>query len=119
MVEKKYFSISEVADMFKVNQSLLRFWETQFDNLNPKRSPKGRRYYSHDDVELLKSIFYLMREQKLTIEGAKKRLRGNRDALDRQRRISEKLHAIRKELVAIRRELNQQAAIEGEDEGEE
>ena len=55
-MEKLYYSIAEVADMFAVKQSLLRYWETEFPQLNPKRNDKGRRFYTASDIEVVKQI---------------------------------------------------------------
>ena len=63
--QKLYYTIGEVSDMFNVNQSLLRYWETEFKTINPKRSPKGTRYYSQKDIEEIKLIHYLLKERKL------------------------------------------------------
>ena len=74
--QKLYYTIGEVSDMFNVNQSLLRYWETEFKTINPKRSPKGTRYYSQKDIEEIKLIHYLLKERKLKIEGADKLVHG-------------------------------------------
>lgn len=73
--QKLYYTIGEVSDMFNVNQSLLRYWETEFKTINPKRSPKGTRYYSQKDIEEIKLIHYLLKERKMKIEGAKQVLK--------------------------------------------
>jgi len=113
-MEKIYYSIAEVAKMFDVNHSLLRFWEDEFDQLTPKRNAKGTRFYTVDDIEMIKQIHYLLRVQKLTIAGAKERLKSNKDSVVKKQKIQEKLMFIRKELIAIRRELNQSEAVEEE-----
>ena len=74
---KKYYSIGIVANMFKVNVSLVRFWEKEFDALKPKLNGKGDRLFRPEDVKLLKQIHYLLRERKYTIEGAKEFLKKN------------------------------------------
>jgi len=71
LFEKMYYSIGTVADMFKVNQSLVRFWENEFDILKPKKNGKGDRLFRPEDVKNLKLIYHLLRERKYTIEGAK------------------------------------------------
>lgn len=81
MSEKLYYSIGEVSKMFDVNPSLLRFWETQFDMLKPHKNKKGNRYYTKEDIALLKEIFYLTKECGYTLEGAKEKLR-NREKID-------------------------------------
>ena len=80
LFKKMYYSISIVADMFKVNQSLIRFWENQFDILKPKKNGKGDRLFRPEDVKNLKLIYHLLRERKYTIEGAKEFLKTNQQA---------------------------------------
>jgi DNA-binding transcriptional MerR regulator len=72
--EKLYYKIGEVAEMLKVNSSVLRFWETQFTQLSPSKTKTGQRLYSRRDLELLQEIYRLLYIQKLTIAGAKARL---------------------------------------------
>jgi len=78
LFEKSYYSIGTVADMFKVNQSLIRFWENEFDILKPKKNGKGDRLFRPEDVKNLKLIYHLLRERKYTIEGAKDFLKNNK-----------------------------------------
>ncbi len=80
LFEKMYYSIGIVADMFKVNQSLVRFWENEFDILKPKKNGKGDRLFRPEDVKNLKLIYHLLRERKYTIEGAKDFLKNNKKA---------------------------------------
>ncbi|HMC99980.1 MAG TPA: MerR family transcriptional regulator [Ferruginibacter sp.] len=80
LFSKMYYSISSVADMFKVNQSLIRFWENEFDILKPKKNGKGDRLFRPEDVKNLKLIYHLLRERKYTIEGAKDFLKKNKNA---------------------------------------
>ena len=99
--QKLYYTIGEVSDMFNVNQSLLRYWET----INPKRSPKGTRYYSQKDIEEIKLIHYLLKERKLKIEGAKQVLKHKRESTVRSQQVVERLKSLRSELIAIMEEL--------------
>jgi DNA-binding transcriptional MerR regulator len=100
-MEKLFYSISEVADMFHVNQSNLRFWEKEFKQLTPKRNAKGTRFYSPDDIAVIKSIIYLVNEQKLTLDGAKRKLSQKKDVVAKQSEVVERLKVIRKELMGI------------------
>ncbi len=77
---KQYYSIGAVAEMFKVNQSLIRHWENEFDILKPKKNGKGDRFFRPEDVKNLKLIYQLLRERKYTIEGAKEFLKKNKNA---------------------------------------
>lgn len=103
--QKLYYTIGEVSDMFNVNQSLLRYWETEFKTINPKRSPKGTRYYSQKDIEEIKLIHYLLKERKLKIEGAKQVLKHKRESTVRSQQVVERLKSLRSELIAIMEEL--------------
>ena len=110
-MEKLYYSIAEVADMFAVKQSSLRYWETEFPQLNPKRNDKGRRFYTAADIEVVKQIQYLLNDQKLTIAGARERLKTDKTDVERKTKIRNKLLAMRQELINIRHELNQNDAF--------
>ena len=80
LFQKMYYPIGTVSDMFKVNQSLIRFWENEFDILKPKKNGKGDRLFRPEDVKNLKLIYHLLRERKYTIEGAKDFLKNNKKA---------------------------------------
>ncbi len=80
LFQKLYYSIGTVADMFKVNQSLIRFWENEFDILKPRKNGKGDRLFRPEDVKNLKLIYHLLRERKYTIEGAKEFLKNSKKA---------------------------------------
>jgi DNA-binding transcriptional MerR regulator len=80
LFEKKYYAIGLVADMFKVNQSLIRFWENEFDILKPRKNGKGDRLFRPEDIKNLKLIYHLLRERKYTMEGAKEYLKQNKKA---------------------------------------
>ncbi len=75
---KLYYSISEVAEMFNVNMSLIRFWEKEFPALQPKKNKRGNRYYSPKEIEKLNRIFELVKEKGYTLDGAKKALRSKK-----------------------------------------
>ena len=100
-MEKLYYSISEVAAMFKINQSNLRFWEKEFKQLKPRRNDKGTRFYTNEDIPTIKKIVFLVEEQKLTLEGAKRRLGQKKDAVEKQQQLVERLKSIREELKGI------------------
>lgn len=80
LFKKLYYSIGTVADMFKVNQSLIRFWENEFAVLKPKKNGKGDRLFRPEDIKNLKLIYHLLRERKYTLEGAKDFLKNNKKA---------------------------------------
>lgn len=99
-IEKIYFSISEVAEMFDVNASLLRFWEKEFPQLQPRKNSKGNRIYTKKDIELFKRIHELVRVKGFTLEGAKNALRGKTEERESSD-IQTKLIRIRSELISI------------------
>lgn len=100
-MEKLYYSISEVADMFQINQSNLRFWEKEFKQLKPKRSNKGTRFYTNEDILVIKQIVFLVNEQKLTLSGARAKLAEKKDVVAKQQEIAERLTRIKNEIKGI------------------
>ena len=113
MADKLFYSMGEVAEMFDVNASLIRHWESQFSILRPKRNKKGNRLFSPEDVENLKMIYHLVKERGMTLEGAKKALRKapSESGVDRDAELMERLQRIRALLVEVREDLK---AGEGE-----
>ena len=114
MAEKLFYSMGEVAEMFDVNASLIRHWESQFSVIRPKRNKKGNRLFSPQDVENLKLIYHLVKERGMTLEGAKKALKQKPAAeggVQRDAELMERLQRIRALLAEVREELK---AGEGE-----
>ena len=103
--DRLYYRIGEVSRIAAVPPYVLRFWEKEFRRINPKRTPSGQRLYRKKDVELILTIKHLLYEKKFTIEGARRRLRADRNAPDSPPK-DEKLEEIRDELLAIRRLLS-------------
>src|SRR5574343_890766 len=73
--QKRYYSIGEVAKLFDVNPSLIRFWENEFDVLQPKKNRKGNRLFTNEDIENLKIIYHLVKEKGYTLSGAKEAMK--------------------------------------------
>ena len=107
-MEKLYYSIAEVAKMFGVNQSHLRYWEKEFEQLSPKRNAKGTRFYTLEDIQIIKQISFLVNEQKLTLDGAKQKLGNKKDQVSKQQEIAERLRKVKKELQGIARFLHEE-----------
>lgn len=103
---KLYYSIGEVADMFGVNQSLLRFWEKEFPQIKPRTGGRGIRQYRKEDVETIGLIYHLVKEKGMTLPGARQKLKGNKDNAERNYEILNRLKAVKEELLAIRKELD-------------
>ena len=78
LFQKRYYNIGVVSEMFKVNVSLIRFWENEFDILKPKKNGKGDRLFRPEDIKNLQLIYHLLREKKYTIEGARDFLKKNK-----------------------------------------
>ena len=103
---KLYYSIAEVADMFGVNASLLRFWEKEFPQISPRTTGRGIRQYRKEDVETIGLIYHLVKEKGLTLPGARQRLKDNKEATVRNYEIVNRLKGIKEELLAIKKELD-------------
>lgn len=99
---KLYYSTSEVAEMFGVNESLLRYWEKEFPQLCPKKAGRGVRQYRMEDVETVRLIYHLVKERGMTLPGARQCLRNNKEATLRNYEIVTRLKSIREELLAMR-----------------
>ena len=102
LFKKSYYSIGDVAAMFKENASLIRYWENEFDILKPKKNSKGDRFFRPEDVKNLKLIHHLLRQRKYTIEGAKEFLKSNKTASEKFEMIRslQKLKSFLNELKA-------------------
>ena len=100
--DKKYFSISEVSKLFSVNNSLIRFWVREFDQLNPKVKSSGIRKFTKDDIEYISTIYSLLKEERLTIQGAKKRLKSKNKINSNNLSIIKKLEKIKFELKNLK-----------------
>jgi len=105
LFQKQYYSISEVAEWFHVNASLLRFWENEFDILKPRKNRKGDRMFRPEDVKNLRVIYYLLRQQKYSMEGAKQFLKDNRKRAEMQTQLVETLTKFRSFLLELRSNL--------------
>ena len=104
-IEKLFYSIGEVAQMYGVNVSLIRFWENEFDILRPKKNKKGNRMFTKTDLGNLEVIFHLVKERGFTLDGAKKKLKENKkDTIDNIS-IIKNLKEIRTFLVDLREEI--------------
>jgi DNA-binding transcriptional MerR regulator len=102
-ITKLFYSIGEVAEMFDVNASLIRFWEKEFEILQPKKNKKGNRMFTPEDVENLKIIYHLVKERGFTLEGAKQKLKGNKEDTSKQYRNCRALRENKKLLTRIKK----------------
>lgn len=104
--EKYYYSITEVAEMFKINASTLRFWEKEFPSLKPDTNLKGNRKYTKKDIELIKHIHYYSVTKGMTLKGVKAQLARNRNKKYDSVTLIDELLSVRASLEEIRKELN-------------
>ncbi len=103
---KLYYSISEVARMFDVNESLLRYWEKEFPMIQPKKAGGNIRQYRKEDIENIRLVYHLVKEKGLTLAGAKQRLKQNRETTVQTAEIVDRLKKVREELAAMRKQLD-------------
>jgi DNA-binding transcriptional MerR regulator len=104
LFQKQYYSIGDVAAMFKENTSLIRYWENEFSVLKPKKNKKGDRFFRPEDIKNLKMIYHLLRERKYTIEGAKEFIKNNKTAGEKHEMI-ESLEKIKSFLIELKSNL--------------
>jgi len=111
---KLFYSIGEVAAIFDVNESLLRFWEKEFDTIKPKKNSKGTRSYTKEDIEDIRQIYFLVKEKGMTLVGAKKRIKEERKGVSAQIEVVDRLRKVREELLKMKEEVgvNGEEAVE-------
>ncbi len=106
LFKKQYYSISVVAEWFRVNTSLLRFWENEFDILKPKKNRKGDRLFRPEDVKSLQLIYHLLRQRKYSLEGAKEYLKSNKETADMQLQLTQSLQKFKYFLLELKANLH-------------
>ena len=104
-IEKVYYSIGEVAEMFSVNTSLIRFWEKEFDIIKPKKNKKGNRLFTKQDIDNFHIIFYLVKERGMTLKGAQMKMKDNKEDTINNFEVVKTLNNIRDMLIEIRENL--------------
>lgn len=104
-VEKLYYSIGEVAGMFGVKPSLIRYWEKEFNIIKPKKNKKGNRYFTNADIENFHLIYNLVKERGMTLKGAKQKLKENRDNTVNDFEIIKSLKEVRSLLLEMKESL--------------
>lgn len=100
-LDKKFYSTSEVSALTGVPESTLRYWETEFSELRPSRSPKGRRRYTPANIETVRMLQYLLKDRGLKIEAARTELRRNRRGVDLRHDCVKRLREVRATLVKL------------------
>jgi len=104
-IEKLYYSIGEVASRFDVNTSLIRFWEKEFEIIKPKKNKKGNRLFTCEDVDNFHIIFHLVKENGMTLKGAQKKMKENREDTLNNFEVIQSLNSIKNMLLEIKGEL--------------
>ncbi len=102
---KRYFSISETAEMFNISKSQIRFWEKEFDILKPHKNSKGERRFTRQNIQQLETIYNLLRERGFTIDGAKKELKRRKNIGKEKLAYIEKLKSIRQFMEKVKERL--------------
>lgn len=105
-VEKLFYSIGEVASMFNVNTSLIRYWEKEFDIIKPKKNRKGNRLFTSEDIENFHIIFHLVKERGMTLKGAQQKMKENKDDTIHNLEVIQSLHNIRRMLLEIKEDMD-------------
>ncbi|MCX6232243.1 MAG: MerR family transcriptional regulator [Bacteroidetes bacterium] len=104
-IEKIYFSIGEVAEMFNVNTSLIRFWEKEFEVIKPHKNNKGTRFFTKQDIDNFHLIYHLVKERGFTLQGAKDKLNENKTEVINNHEIVKSLEKIKGFLLEIKENL--------------
>ena len=104
-IEKIYYTIGEVAELFEVNQSLIRYWEKEFDILKPQKNKKGNRLFTKTDLNNLRIIYHLVKERGYTLQGAKEKLKQNREEVEKTVEIIDSLQKIKSFLLEVKEQL--------------
>lgn len=105
LAKKLYYPIGEVAGWFNVNTSLIRYWEKEFKQLQPRKTRKGDRLFRAQDIEFLKQIYYLLREKKYSIDGAKTYLKNNKEKANKDLSLMTNLKEIKNFLISLKASL--------------
>ena len=103
---KLYYSISEVAEMFGLSETLLRYWEKEFPTISPKKSGRNIRQYSQADIDQIRLVYNLVKVRGMKLAAARKALKNSREEIERILEVMGRLEAVRNELMSIKRELD-------------
>ena len=109
-LDKKYYKIGDVAQILGIPESTLRYWETQFTIVKPRRNAKNIRFYTPNDIETIRKIHYLVKEKGLKLDAAQAQLRANRDGVDKRFEVVDRLKDVKAQLQQLQRALNNMSA---------
>jgi len=105
-IEKKYFSIGEVAKMLNVAASQIRFWEGEFDIINPRKNRNGKRQFTKEDIEKVKLVYHLVKEKGYTLQGAKDKLKSGTQATKDKMEMIDTLKEVRSFLIDLKEKMD-------------
>jgi DNA-binding transcriptional MerR regulator len=106
-IEKKYFSIGEVAEMFGVATSLIRYWESEFDTISPTKNDKGTRVYTKQDIEDIKIVYHYVKEKGFTLQGAKEFIKKDKSTTLEKIHAIESLEKVKEFLIELKKSFDQ------------
>ena len=106
-LNKKFYKIGDVSEILGIPESTLRYWESQFTIIKPKRNKKNIRYYTPNDIEIISKVYYLVKEKGLKLDAAQAQIRHNRDGVDKRFDAIEQLKSIREQLVGFQKTLDE------------
>jgi DNA-binding transcriptional MerR regulator len=104
--EKLYYTIGEVAEMFQVSRSLLRYWEQEFSYLTPRKNRKGDRLFTKENIHQIQIIYNLVKERGFTLEGAKQELKKEKVTISEQYTLLERMKKVHQRLKSLEEKLN-------------
>src|SRR6187401_101514 len=105
-IEKIYYSIGEVAEQFNVAPSLIRFWESEFELIQPKKNRKGNRQFTKEDIENVRTIYHLVKQKGFTLQGAKEMLKNDTQSVKDKMEMIDSLRRVRSFLSELREKLH-------------
>lgn len=105
-LDKKFYKIGDVATILGIPMSTLRYWESQFTIIKPKRNTKNIRFYTPNDIEIIRMVYYLVKEKGLKLDAAQAQIRVNRDGVDKRFEVIDKLKSIKADLLELQHALD-------------
>ena len=106
-LDKKFYKIGDVSEILGIPESTLRYWETQFTIIKPRRNKKNIRYYTPNDIEIISKVYYLVKEKGLKLDAAQAQIRHNCDGVDKRFDAIEQLKGIKEQLLAFQNALDE------------
>ena len=110
-LDKKFYKIGDVAQMLGLPESTLRYWESQFTIIKPRRNAKNIRFYTPADIETIRKIYYLVKEKGFKLDAAQAQIRANRDGVDKRFEVVQRLKGVRDQLKELQQALEQMPGV--------